>query len=224
MCDDTSSLTFPLFSLLIAADASPRRDAVGPHLARHGYQVGYALPHEVVAAVQQQRVDCLLIAAKFEDRLRGIEICRQVRALPQSTTKCLLLLPADFKDFLLAFYADASGYLSEDASIEEFEIALTRLAAGERYMHPAMFRKFMMDAQMPDYLDYVEPLSKREREIFRYVGYSYKTTEIAKHLFVSDKTVETHKMHIMQKLGLDSAHQLRATAMFQVQALPPLPH
>ena len=223
MCD-TSFPTFPLFSLLIAIADSQRRDAVGQHFARHGCKLGYALPQEVLTDLQQHQADCLLISAKFEDTLSGIEICRQARAIPQSSIKCLLLLPPDFKDFLLAFYADASGYLTEHAPTEEFESALTRLAAGERYMHPAMFRKFMLDTQMPYYLDYVKPLSKREREIFRYVGYGYKTTEIAKHFFVSDKTVETHKMHIMQKLGLGSAHQLREMAMFQVQALPPLRH
>lgn len=219
-----SSPPFPLFSLLIATDASPKGDSIGQHFARHGCKVRYALPNEVLAGVQQHRPDCLLISAKFGDALSGISLCRQVRALIHSSTKCLLLLPTDFNDFLMAFYADASGYLRQGAPIEEIEIALTRLAAGERYVHPAMFREFLQDARMPAYLDYVKPLSKREQEIFRYAGYGYKTSEIAKHLFISDKTVETHKMHIMQKLDLGSAHQLRETAMFQVQALPPLHH
>lgn len=223
MCE-TSSPQFPLLSLLIATNATQNGNFVGQHFARHGCEAHYACPDEVLADVQKYRPNCLLIAARFGDSLSGIGLCRQVRALTQSSTKCLLLLPTDFKDFLLAFYADASGYLLEGAQVEEIEIALTRLAAGERYMHPAMLRKFLADAQMPDYLEYVKPLSKREREVFRYVGYGYKTPEIAKHFFVSDKTVETHKMHIMQKLSLGSSHQLRQTAMFQVQALPPLRH
>ncbi len=221
MCEISPS-RHPLRSFLIAAKSPQRGESLGQHLIRHDREVRCALPNEVSANVWEYQPDCTLIAAKFADGTDGIALCRAVKALPGSVTKCILLLPTDFRELLPAFYADASGYLYEDALAEEIEIAFMRLAVGERYLPLAMIQDFLMSTQMPDYLEYIAPLSKREREVFRYTGYGYKTTEIASHFFVTDKTVETHKMHIMHKLGINSSAELRANAMQVVQHLPPL--
>lgn len=129
------------------------------------------------------------------------------------------MLSPDFTGCLSAFYTDIGGYLYEGASIDEIKVSLTRLAAGERYLNPTIVGE-LMASQMPSFQTYIADLSRREREIFRYAGHGYNTPEIARLLFISTKTVETHKLHIVKKLNLGSVAELRSQAMELVQNLP----
>ncbi len=199
-------------SLLIATRIPPKGRLTGAHFENKDYEVHYALSSEVLLSVQQHEPDYLLIAPQFDDGTDGIELCRAVRALPKSATKCLLLLSAGFHEFSKAFFADVSGYVYEKSPVEEIEIALTRLAAGERYFDRAVTKE-LPSVRIPSSQKNLELLSRREREIFQYMTYGYVTPEIAGLLFISSKTVETHKMHIAQKLGLSSVTELRHRGM-----------
>lgn len=199
-------------SLLIVTRIPERGKALGEHFERQGHEVHYASSGEVLTTVQLHEPDYLLMAARFDDGTDGIVLCRAVRALPRLATKCLLLLPAGFHEYSEAFFADASGYVYDTAPIEEMEIALTCLSAGQRYFHSAVSHQ-LGSIQQVSYQKYLVKLSRREQEIFRYVSYGYTTPEIASQLYISVKTVETHKMNIACKLGFTSAAELRRTAM-----------
>ena len=116
------------------------------------------------------------------------------------------------KFILPAVFADISGYLYEGSTIEEIELCLLRLGAGERYINPNMLR-LVNSPSIPNYEKLVKELSHREKEVFRHTAYGHSNGKIAELLFTSIKTVETHKYNITKKLGFQRANELREAAM-----------
>ena len=107
-----------------------------------------------------------------------------------------------------AFDAGASGYVLKEAADTEVVGAVRSIAAGERYVHPSLgARLFAADAAERRRAE-EDPLSDREREVLRLLALGHTNQEIAKMLFISVRTAETHRAHIMRKLGLASRAEL----------------
>ena len=107
-----------------------------------------------------------------------------------------------------AFDAGASGYVLKEAADTEVVGAIRAVAAGERYVHPSLGAKlFTADAEERRRVEQ-DPLSEREREVLRLLALGHTNQEIAKMLFISVRTAETHRAHIMQKLALGSRAEL----------------
>ena len=107
-----------------------------------------------------------------------------------------------------AFEAGASGYVLKEAADTEVITAVRAVAAGERYVHPALGARLLAaelaDRKRAD----ADPLSEREREVLRLLALGHTNQEIAKSLYISVRTAETHRAHIMQKLRLKSRAEL----------------
>ena len=108
-----------------------------------------------------------------------------------------------------AFAAGASGYVLKEAADDEVVGAVREVAGGERYVHPdarrAARRRRGGETRAGRSSD---PLSDREREVLRLLALGHTNQEIAKTLFISVRTAETHRAHIMQKLRLTSRAEL----------------
>ena len=109
-----------------------------------------------------------------------------------------------------AFAAGASGYVLKEAADVEVVGAVREVARGGRYVHPELgARLIAADADAARRAE-SDPLSDREREVLRLLAYGHTNQEIAKQLFISVRTAETHRAHIMQKLRLHDASGARA--------------
>jgi DNA-binding NarL/FixJ family response regulator len=107
-----------------------------------------------------------------------------------------------------AFDAGASGYVLKEAADTEVVGAIRAVAGGERYVHPSLgARLFAAEAEQRRRAE-EDPLSTREREVLRLLALGHTNQEIAKLLFISVRTAETHRAHIMQKLKLGSRAEL----------------
>jgi two-component system, NarL family, response regulator NreC len=107
-----------------------------------------------------------------------------------------------------AFDAGASGYVLKEAADTEVVSAVRAVAGGERYVHPSLGAKlFAAEAEGRRRAEQ-DPLSDREREVLRLLSLGHTNQEIAKMLFISVRTAETHRAHIMQKLHLSSRAEL----------------
>jgi two-component system, NarL family, response regulator NreC len=82
------------------------------------------------------------------------------------------------------------------------------VAAGERYVHPALGAKLIAAEAEERRRAEQDPLSDREREVLRLLALGHTNQEIAQQLYISVRTAETHRAHIMQKLGLSSRADL----------------
>jgi DNA-binding NarL/FixJ family response regulator len=103
-----------------------------------------------------------------------------------------------------ALSAGAAGYLPKRASDRELLAAIRRIAGGEGYVDPDLGAKLVVDAGVPA----LEPLSARERDVLHLLALGYTNQEVAAHLFISVRTVDTHRAHIMLKLSLETRAEL----------------
>ena len=114
-----------------------------------------------------------------------------------------------------AFAAGASGYVLKEAAHAELVGAVREVAGGGRYVHPELGAR-LVAAQAEDRAKAeADPLSDREREVLRMLALGHTNQEIAKRLYLSVRTVETHRAHVMQKLRLETRAELVHYALEQ---------
>jgi two-component system response regulator NreC len=124
-------------------------------------------------------------------------------------TKVLVLSMQDDPSYVReAFAAGAQGYVLKEAVDEEVVSAVREIAGGARYVHPALgARMVAADAQERAAAE-SDPLSEREREVLRLLALGHTNQEIAEQLYISVRTAESHRAHIMQKLRLTTRAEL----------------
>lgn len=103
-----------------------------------------------------------------------------------------------------ALAAGAAGYVPKRASDQELVAAIRRVAAGEGYVDPDLGAKLVV----ADGSAALEPLSERERDILQLLALGYTNQEIGRRRFISVRTVDTHRAHIMRKLRLETRAEL----------------
>ncbi len=124
-------------------------------------------------------------------------------------TKLLVLSMHDDPSYVRdAFAAGASGYVLKEAVDTEVVDAIRQVAAGGRYVNPTLgARLIVAEAKAREEAE-ADPLSDREREVLRLLALGHTNQEIAKMLYISVRTAETHRSHVMQKLRLSSRAEL----------------
>jgi two-component system, NarL family, response regulator NreC len=130
-----------------------------------------------------------------------------LQAAPEA--KVLVLSMQDDPSYVReAFEAGASGYVLKEAADTEVVGAVRAVAGGARYVHPVLGARLVAaDAEQRRQAE-AEVLSEREREVLRLLALGHTNQEIAKLLYISVRTAETHRAHIMQKLRLSSRAEL----------------
>ena len=103
----------------------------------------------------------------------------------------------------------------KEAADTEVVGAVRAVAAGEHYVHPALGARMVAADTAERKRAEEDPLSDREREVLRLLALGHTNQEIAKMLYISVRTAETHRAHIMQKLALASRAELVRYALDQ---------
>lgn len=130
-----------------------------------------------------------------------------LQAVPE--TRVLVLSMQDDPRYVReAFEAGASGYVLKEAADTEVVDAVRAVAAGTRYLHPALGARLVSAEAEERRRAEADPLSERERQVLRLLALGHTNQEIAALLYISVRTAETHRAHIMQKLGLSSRAEL----------------
>ena len=96
----------------------------------------------------------------------------------------------------------------KEAADTELVQAVREVAGGGRYVHPTLGARLAQAEVEAARRAASDPLSDREREVLRLLALGHTNQEIAKRLFISVRTAETHRAHIMQKLGLGTRAEL----------------
>jgi DNA-binding NarL/FixJ family response regulator len=123
--------------------------------------------------------------------------------------KVLMLSMQDDPQYVRqAFAAGASGYVLKEAADTEVVAAVREVARGGRYVHPELGARLVAAETEEKRRAEEDPLSEREREVLRLLALGHTNQEIAKQLYISVRTAETHRAHIMQKLRLGSRAEL----------------
>jgi two-component system response regulator NreC len=155
----------------------------------------------------EHKPDVLLIDVTMPGE-SGIEaIPKLLEASPE--TKILVLSMQDDPRYVrAAFGAGANGYVLKEAADSEVVAAIRQVADGGSYVNPELGARLVAaDAQERAAAE-ADPLSDREHEVLRLLALGHTNQEIAKSLYISVRTAETHRAHIMRKLELTSRAEL----------------
>lgn len=137
--------------------------------------------------------------------LSGLEVTRQVRQRSPGTRVVVLSMHATEAYVLEALRNGGSGYVLKDSSASDLVQAVRAAAAGRRYLAPPLTERAIeayaqkAETAPPDPYD---TLTAREREVLHLAAEGRPSSEIARRLFISPRTVETHRAALMRKLGL----------------------
>ncbi len=150
------------------------------------------------------------------DVLRGCQGLTTARGQP---VRFLALSVSDAaEDVIAVIRAGARGYVTKVISGGDLARAIHRVADGDAVFSPRL-AGFVLDAfgaaagEIAEVDEELDRLSGREREVMRLIARGYQYKEVAKELFISVKTVETHVSSVLRKLQLSSRHELTAWAM-----------
>ncbi len=162
---------------------------------------------EAAARVGAIRPDVVLLDVTMPGET-GIEALPRIRdAAPE--TKVLVLSMHDDPSYVReAFAGGATGYVLKEAADSELVSALRQVADGRHYVNPELGARMVAADAEARREAASDPLTDREREVMRLLALGHTNQEIAKMLYISVRTAETHRAHIMQKLGLSSRAEL----------------
>lgn len=138
----------------------------------------------------------------------GIEALPRLLAEAPGTKVLMLSMQDDPSYVREAFAAGASGYVLKEAVDAEVVAAIREVASGNQYVHPALGARMVAADAAAQAAAAADPLSEREREVLKMLALGHTNQEIAQQLYISVRTAETHRAHIMRKLQLSTRAEL----------------
>ncbi len=174
---------------------------------------------EAVAVVERTRPDVVLLDVHLPGGLSrpgGREVlqrCAHLLAADPPVRFLALSVSDAAEDVIAVIRAGARGYVTKSISGQELATAVRAVADGDAVFSPRL-AGFVLDAfgagagEVAQVEDELDRLSQREREVMRLIARGYAYKEVARELFISVKTVETHVSAVLRKLQLSSRHEL----------------
>ena len=162
-----------------------------------------------IAAVQQHEPDVVLLDVHLPGG-GGVEVMRRAQ---RPEVRYLALSVSDAaEDVIGTIRGGARGYVTKTITGEELVAAIGRVAEGDAVFSPRL-AGFVLDAfagqiEVSAIDEDLDRLTERERDVMRLIARGYAYKEVAKELFISIKTVETHMSSVLRKLQLSSRHEL----------------
>ncbi|RZF26526.1 response regulator transcription factor [Paraburkholderia sp. UYCP14C] len=157
---------------------------------------------EVIDQLRACAVDLLLLDMTMPG-ISGVALIRRVRAEHPSLPVLVLSIHDEAQVASRALRAGATGYLTKDSDPEVLLAAIRKLADGGRFIDPKLVDAMVFETQRGDVPPH-EVLSDREFQVLQMLAAGRSINDIADAFALSAKTISTHKMRLMQKLGLSN--------------------
>ena len=169
---------------------------------------------EAVFQARALKPDVILMDVVMPDQT-GLEVLPTLLHEQPEVKVMLLSMQDDPRYVREAFEAGASGYVLKEAADADVVSAIREVAAGGHYVHPELGARLVAAENRERKRAEQDPLSEREHEVLRLLALGHTNQEIAQQLFISVRTAETHRAHIMQKLRLSTRAELVRYAVDQ---------
>jgi DNA-binding NarL/FixJ family response regulator len=145
--------------------------------------------------------------------MNGIEAARWIKEIDDSVRVILITMEVSKEYVSAGIKSGVDGYLPKDSSKDTLLDAIRSVYAGERYFNDAVKKLIFEDFYALEKLKHPKRalpnhLTKREAEVLSLIASGKSNKHVAEELFISVKTVETHKTHILIKLGLNNNSEL----------------
>lgn len=171
---------------------------------------------EALELIAKHRPDVALLDIGMPG-LNGLEVAKRTPQASPRTRIIILSMHADPAYVKKALRAGADGYLLKGASVVELPLALQAVMRGESYLTPKISSSVVerILAQDGDDSDPLDDLTTRQREILQLIAEGQSTKEIAGILDISVKTVESHRLRMMDRLDI---HDVPGLVRFAIRA------
>ncbi|MGI0483841.1 response regulator [Pantanalinema rosaneae CENA516] len=157
---------------------------------------------EALRLVEQYRPNLVLMDIAMP-LMNGLEATAQITKEFPQVRVIILSMYANQEYIHQALRAGASGYVLKDSGMSELELAIQTIARGETYLSPSISKYVLADyVRRSGEANPLEQLTPRQREILQLIAAGKSTKEIAEELFISTKTVETHRVQLMERLNI----------------------
>lgn len=167
---------------------------------------------EVIEYSRKGGIDILLLDLSMPGP-SGVELIRRLRGDAPQIPVLVVSMHAEVQIASRAIKAGASGYVTKDSEPELLLEAIRRVARGSNFIDPLLATRLVFDNSQPNRETPHTSLSNREYQVFLALVSGRSLIDIAGDLKLSPKTVSTHKLRLMQKLGVDSVSELVRYAM-----------
>jgi DNA-binding NarL/FixJ family response regulator len=200
-----------MIRLLIADDHKIFRQGLARLLADHAdlevvAQAGDSA--EVIEALRTESVDLLILDLSMPGRC-GVELIGRAKQLRPGLRVLVMTMHGGEPYVTQALRAGADAYLTKEGAADEIVTAIRRVAAGGRYVCSSVAERLALSIAAQDDGELKHNrLSDRELRIFEMLVAGKRGSEIANELSLSEKTVSTHKAHVLTKINVTNRTEL----------------
>jgi DNA-binding NarL/FixJ family response regulator len=163
---------------------------------------------EVLNALREFRIDVAILDITMPGR-NGIELLTHIKSRHPEVRTLVLTMHAAEPYVTQALRAGADGYMTKEHAVDDLAMAIRRVAAGGRCLSPDIAERLALNVALhPGEEASHTRLSSREYRVFEMLVNGKRGSEIAQELSVSEKTVSTHKMKVLQKMNVETTSDL----------------
>ena len=140
--------------------------------------------------------------------ISGVNLLAQIRALNKSLPILVLSMHNELQVAKRVLQAGAAGFITKGSPQEALIAAIRKVASGGRFIDPILAEQMMFEKSSPGEVAPHDRLSERELNILKHIASGKTVNEIADLLYISNKTVSTHKARLMEKMNIQSNAEL----------------
>ena len=166
---------------------------------------------DLLEKLPSAKADCLVIDLSMPN-MDGLATLKEIRKRFPKIKSLVLTMQKDTEHFKHAMAAGACGYILKDSAIDHLVMAIKMIMKGKQFISPAISNliaeQYVRSMDQEGDIPSLEILTSREKEILRRIAEGKANKNIAASLKISIRTVETHRSHLIQKLGLKTPASL----------------
>lgn len=165
---------------------------------------------EAIQVVEREAPDVLLCDVSMPG-LHGVEVARRVAALSPETRVVMLSMHRGEAYIAEAIRNGAAGYVLKDSRPDDLLDAVRTVMSGQRYFSPSLpldLIQYYSETDSRHIRDRYATLTDREREVLQLIAEGHTSPQIAQRLYISPRTVDTHRANLMAKLGVSNQAEL----------------
>ncbi|MEM9884511.1 MAG: response regulator transcription factor [Bacteroidota bacterium] len=167
-----------------------------------------------IEAVKQEAVDIVLLDINLPDQ-NGFEVCKHIKAYDNSIKVLALTMYSETGYISKMIKYGVDGYILKNTDRREILTAINCLLLGENYFSPEVSNRILLrknKTKSTRNKGFIQPVTRREKEVLQLIVDEYTTDEIATKLFISPTTVVTHRKSLLRKLDAKNTAGLVKTA------------